>query len=57
VILPSDTKWNLADFITQFNAKKVEQGFNYNSAQNSSWETVEGLRELIKIHVDPTFLV
>ena len=55
VILPSDTKWDLNAFIEKFNAVKVQQGFNYNSAENSEWETVEGLRELIKTHVDPTF--
>lgn len=55
VILPSDTKWDLNAFISKFNAVKVRQGFNYNSAENTEWETVDGLRELIKIHVDPTF--
>jgi UDP-N-acetylglucosamine 4,6-dehydratase (inverting) len=57
VILPSDTKWELDEFISKFNAVKVKQGFNYNSAENTEWETVEGLRELIKIHVDPNFEV
>lgn len=57
VILPSDTKWDLNAFIEKFNAVKVQQGFNYNSAENLQWETVEGLRELIKTHVDPTFEV
>lgn len=57
VILPSDTKWDLNAFIEKFNAVKVQQGFNYNSAENLEWETVEGLRELIKTHVDPTFEV
>lgn len=56
-ILPSDPKWDLKEFIIQFNAVKVPQGFNYNSAENSSWETVESLRALIKLHVDPTFEV
>ena len=57
VILPSDTKWDLNAFIEKFNAVKVQQGFNYNSGENLEWETVEGLRELIKTHVDPTFEV
>jgi len=56
-ILPSSHRWNLEDFVKHFNAKKVEQGFRYNSAENTEWETVEGLRALIREHVDPTFEV
>jgi len=54
-ILPSIPNFDLEKFITSFNAKKVEDGFNYNSGTNTEWETVEGLRELIKEHVDETF--
>ncbi len=57
VILPTITRWNLNDYIDTFNAKRVAPGFNYNSGQNSEWETVESLRSLIKQHVDPTFEV
>lgn len=56
-ILPSVPKWNLDDFLKEFNGKKVEEGFAYNSGDNTEWETVETLRELIKEHVDPTFEV
>ncbi|HWK99973.1 MAG TPA: UDP-N-acetylglucosamine 4,6-dehydratase (inverting) [Parapedobacter sp.] len=56
-ILPSVTKWNLEDFLNEFNGQKVPVGFAYNSGDNTEWETVEGLRELIKQHVDPTFQV
>jgi hypothetical protein len=38
-----------------FNAKKVPEGFAYNSNNNDEWETVASLRSLIKAHVDPTF--
>jgi UDP-N-acetylglucosamine 4,6-dehydratase len=51
-ILPSIPNFNLDDFITTFGAVKVEEGFNYNSGTNIEWETVAGLRELIKEHVD-----
>lgn len=51
-ILPSVPHFDLNDFITSFNAVKVPDGFNYNSGTNSEWETVGGLRELIKEHVD-----
>ncbi|RUA34937.1 MAG: UDP-N-acetylglucosamine 4,6-dehydratase (inverting) [Bacteroidetes bacterium] len=56
-ILPTKHKWKLEDFINHFNAKKVEKGFQYNSNENTDWETVESLRKLIKEHVDPTFKV
>jgi len=56
-ILPATHKWKLEEFIKTFNAKKVKQGFNYNSGDNDDWETVDGLRELIKEHVDSTFTV
>lgn len=54
-ILPTTHKWKLEDYIKHFNAKKVQKGFQYNSNENSEWETVESLRKLIKEHVDPTF--
>jgi hypothetical protein len=54
-ILPSSHHWKLEDFIKEFNAVKVPVGFYYNSGENTEWETVEGLRSLIKEHVDSTF--
>lgn len=56
-ILPATHKWKLEDYIKQFNAKKVEKGFQYNSGENTEWETVESLRTLIKEHIDPSFEV
>ena len=56
-ILPSETKWNLEEFKSKFNAKKVAKSFSYNSGENMEWETVESLRDLIIEHVDPTFKV
>lgn len=54
-ILPSNPKWKLEDYIKAFNAKKVANGFAYNSGTNDEWETVESLRSLITEHVDSTF--
>lgn len=54
-ILPSIPNFDLNEYMTFFKAKRVEEGFNYNSGTNTEWETVEGLRELIKEHVDATF--
>lgn len=54
-IIPQTPNWKIADFITEFNAKIVEQGFSYNSETNTEWETVNSLRTSIKEHVDPDF--
>jgi FlaA1/EpsC-like NDP-sugar epimerase len=54
-IIPSTPRWNVKDFINEFNAVKVPVGFYYNSGENTEWETVDGLRKLIKEHVDSTF--
>lgn len=51
-ILPAVANFNLGDYKKHFNAVVVEQGFNYNSGTNTEWETVAGLRALIKEHVD-----
>jgi UDP-N-acetylglucosamine 4,6-dehydratase len=56
-ILPSTHQWNLYEFIQLFDAKKVKQGFSYNSLDNTEWETVESLRNLIKEHVDSEFSI
>jgi UDP-N-acetylglucosamine 4,6-dehydratase (inverting) len=54
-ILPSIPHFNLKNFMTAFSAVKVPEGFTYNSGTNTEWETVAGLRELIKEHVDSNF--
>ena len=56
-ILPQKPVFNLDAYIQQFDAKLVKQGFSYNSQNNRDWETVESLRNLIKIFVDPNFEV
>lgn len=56
-ILPAVPRWDLEKFLKEFSGIKVEEGFAYNSGDNTDWETVEGLRELIKEHVDSTFEV
>jgi UDP-N-acetylglucosamine 4,6-dehydratase (inverting) len=52
-ILPSTHNWKIEDFINQFNAVKVEEGFTYNSGENTEWESVESLRDLISEFVEP----
>ncbi len=56
-ILPSSHRWKLDDFLKHFNGKKVPYGFRYNSGENTEWETIEGMRDLIREHVDPDFAV
>ena len=55
VILPQVPNWSLEKYIITYNAKKVDQGFVYNSGTNNEWVNIEELRVLIKDHVDPTF--
>lgn len=55
VILPSTTKWDLQSFLTKNNASKVEEGFSYNSFNNTEWLNIDQLRLLIKENVDPNF--
>jgi len=54
-ILPQETIFDRKKFIEYFNAKLVDSNFSYNSGDNEEWETIESLRELVKIHVDPNF--
>lgn len=56
-IIPQTPMWKEEEFVAHFNAKRVPEGFAYNSGENTEWETVESLRELIIEHVDPTFEV
>lgn len=56
-IIPSVPNWSVEEFKAAFNAKAVPKGFTYNSGDNTEWESVESLRNLIKEHVDPNFEV
>jgi nucleoside-diphosphate-sugar epimerase len=56
VILPQTPNFKLEEYIKNFNAKNVPQGFHYTSENNTEWETVESLRKLIVEHIDPTFV-
>jgi UDP-N-acetylglucosamine 4,6-dehydratase/5-epimerase len=56
-ILPQVPKWSIEEFKKHFNATPVPVGFRYNSGSNTEWLSVSDLRELIKLHVDPSFSV
>ena len=57
VILPPTTHWKLDDYISAFNARKVPEGFHYNSGTNTEWLTIDQIRNLIRLHVDPSFKI
>jgi UDP-N-acetylglucosamine 4,6-dehydratase len=54
-ILPSKPNFDINEYIKAFDAVKVSEGFNYDSGNNTEWETVESLKVLIKEHVDSNF--
>jgi len=57
VILPQVPTFSISEYIKQFNAKLVPQGFQYNSGENKEWVNVEEMRKLIVEHVDAGFVV
>ena len=56
VILPQNPIWDYDDYFVKKTAKRVPEGFTYNSGSNDEWLTKEQLRELIRIHIDPNFV-
>ena len=58
-ILPQNSpysEYTKEDYKKAFNAKDVPQGFSYDSGNNEEWESVESLRELVKKHVNSSFV-
>jgi UDP-N-acetylglucosamine 4,6-dehydratase (inverting) len=55
VISPQVPSWKLADFIDYHKPIAVTHGFCYNSGNNTEWLSVEDIRNLIRLHVDPEF--
>jgi len=51
VILPQVPNWDIKQYIHSYKAKKVKEGFSYNSAENEEFLTVDELRKLIKEHL------
>ena len=47
-ILPQHPAFSLDKFILKYNAKKVKEGFSYNSGENKCFLSVEQLKDLIK---------
>lgn len=57
VILHSMRLWDVDNFTSTFDGKQCPFGFKYNSRRNTDLLTVEQIRELIKLHVNPNFEV
>ena len=59
-ILPQKSpysQYSKEEYKNTFNGIDVADGFSYNSGDNMKWETIESLRELVRLHVDPNFKV
>ncbi len=57
-ILPQKSpysKYSKEDYNKAFRGVNVPKGFTYNSGKNDEWETIDSLRKLVKLHVDPNF--
>jgi UDP-N-acetylglucosamine 4,6-dehydratase (inverting) len=57
-ILPQKSpysEYSKEEYKKEFNGIDVPDGFSYDSNNNKDWETIESLRELVKIHVDSNF--
>lgn len=55
-ILPVAPKWDISEWAAKHGATKVEEGFHYTSANNSSFLSVDEIRDLIREHIDPGFV-
>lgn len=55
VITPVVPNWSREKWIAQFDAKRVPDGFQYNSGTNDQWINIEEIRKLIKQHIDSSF--
>jgi UDP-N-acetylglucosamine 4,6-dehydratase len=53
-ILPFGSTYSIAEYCAKKGAKPVASGFSYDSGSNDHFLTVDELRKLIQIHVDPT---
>tara|TARA_B110000211_G_scaffold156362_1_gene177234 strand:- start:1680 stop:2711 length:1032 start_codon:yes stop_codon:yes gene_type:complete len=59
-ILPQKStysQYSKEDYKKKFNGVDVPDGFSYDSGNNTEWETVDSIRELVKIHVDSNFKI
>lgn len=55
VIVPTNPKWSVDQYLEHYQGKRVPFGFKYSSGANTEWLDVEALREQIRRHVQPDF--
>lgn len=56
IICPTTlNKFDKQDYLEHYSAKEVSSGFSYNSGENTEWLTVDDIRNLIALHVQPGF--
>jgi UDP-N-acetylglucosamine 4,6-dehydratase len=55
-ILPSSGRLSLENYSKNPAVKAVPEGFSYHSGRNKEFLTVEEIRNLIKIHIDSSFI-
>ncbi len=56
VIVPSNPKWKIDDYLRHYNGKQVPFGFRYSSGANTEWLSVDQLRQQIRQHVKADFV-
>jgi UDP-N-acetylglucosamine 4,6-dehydratase len=54
-ILGAGLQLNKSEYLNHLNAKKVPTGFAYDSGTNPNFLTVDQIRSLIKLNIDPEF--
>jgi FlaA1/EpsC-like NDP-sugar epimerase len=54
-ILPQGHRYSVDDYCRSTGAKRIPEGFVYNSGTNDAWLSVEDIRKLITLHVDTSF--
>jgi len=53
IILPVVNIVKKKKYLDYYKGKSMPEGFSYNSGNNDKWLSVDEIRELIKMHVDP----
>jgi UDP-N-acetylglucosamine 4,6-dehydratase (inverting) len=56
-ILPMSAKYSREQYCDRKGCQPVQEGYAYNSGTNPDFLTIEQIRDLIRLHVDPEFTV
>ena len=57
VILPSYPLWEVSKYLKTYDGYPCPHGFRYNSGENTEWLSVDQIREMVRLHVDPGFVI